>query len=32
MVHTVNDFGIVNKAEIDVFLKLSHFFDDPPDI
>ena len=27
--HTVKDFGIVNKAEIDVFLELSCFFDDP---
>ena len=25
-------FGIVNKAEIDVFLELSHFFDDPVDV
>ena len=25
-------FGIVNKAEIDVFLELSCFFDDPPDV
>ena len=29
--HTVKDFGIVNKAEIDVFLELSSFFDDPVD-
>ena len=29
MVHTVKSFGIVNKAEIDVFLELSCFFDDP---
>ena len=28
MIHTVKGFGIVNKAEIDVFLKLSYFFDD----
>ena len=27
--HTVKDFGIVNKAEIDDFLELSCFFDDP---
>ena len=27
--HTVKGFGIVNKAEIDVFLELSCFFDDP---
>ena len=25
-------FGIVNKAEVDVFLELSHFFDDPTDV
>ena len=30
--HTVNGFGVVNKAEIDVFLELSCFFDDPADI
>ena len=29
MIHTVKGFGIVNKAEIDVFLELSHFLDDP---
>ena len=29
VIHTVKGFGIVNKAEIDVFLKLSCFFDDP---
>ena len=29
--HTVNGFGIVNKAEIDVFLELSCFFHDPAD-
>ena len=28
VVHTVKGFGIVNKAEIDVFLELSGFFDD----
>ena len=27
--HTVQSFGVVNKAEIDVFLELSCFFDDP---
>ena len=32
VIHTVEDFGIVNKAEIDVFLKFSCFFDDPADI
>ena len=30
--HTVKGFGIVNKAEIYVFLELSCFFDDPTDI
>ena len=29
VIHTVKGFGIVNKAEIGVFLELSHFFDDP---
>ena len=29
VLHTVKGFGIVNKAEIDVFLELSCFFDDP---
>ena len=28
----VKGFGIVNKAEIDVFLELSHFFNDPTDV
>ena len=32
MIHTVKDFGIVNKAEVDVFLELSCFFDDPMDV
>ena len=32
MIHTVEGFGIVNKAEIDVFLELSWFFDDPADV
>ena len=31
-IHTVKGFGIVNKAEIDVFLELSCFFDDPADV
>ena len=31
VIHIVKGFGIVNKAEIDVFLALSHFFDDPVD-
>ena len=30
--HTVKGFGIVNKAEIDVFLELSCFLDDPEDV
>ena len=29
VIHTVKGFGIVNKAEVDVFLLLSSFFDDP---
>ena len=32
VIHTVKGFGIVNKAEIDVFLELSGFFDDPMDV
>ena len=32
VIHTVKGFGIVNKAEIDVFLDLSCFFDDPLDV
>ena len=32
VIHTVKGFGVVNKAEIDVFLELSCFFDDPADI
>ena len=32
MIHTVKGFGIVNQAEIDVFLELSCFFDDPGDV
>ena len=32
VIHIVKGFGIVNKAEIDVFLKLSCFFDDPADV
>ena len=31
MIHTVKGFDIVNKAEVDVFLELSCFFDDPVD-
>ena len=32
VIHTVKDFGIVNKAEIDVFLELSSFFHDQADV
>ena len=32
VIHIVKGFGIVNKAEIDVFLELSCFFDDPMDV
>ena len=31
VIHTVKGFGIVKKAEIDVFLEVSCFFDDPAD-
>ena len=32
VIHTLKDFGIVNKAEVDVFLELSCFVDDPMDV
>ena len=32
VIHTVEGFDVVNKAEIDVFLELSSFLDDPVDI
>ena len=32
VIHTVKGFGIVNQAEIDVFLELSCFFHDPADV
>ena len=32
VIHTVKGFGIVDKAEVDVFLELSCFLDDPMDI
>ena len=32
MIHTVEGFGTVDKSEIDVFLELSCFFDDPNDV
>ena len=32
VIHTVKGFGVVNKAEVDVFLELSCFFDDPTNV
>ena len=32
VIHTVKGFGVVNKAEVDVFLELTCFFDDPADL
>ena len=32
VIHTVEGFGIVNKSEMDVFLELSCFLDDPSDV
>ena len=32
VIHKVKGFGIVNKAEVDVFLELSYFFNDPADV
>ena len=32
VIHTVRGFGIVNKAEVDVFLELSCFFNDPAEV
>ena len=32
VIHTVKGFGIVNKAEIDVFFERPYFFDDPADV
>ena len=32
VIHTVKGFGIFNKAEVDVFLELFWFFDDPVDV
>ena len=31
VIHTVKGFGLINKAEIDIFLELSCLFDDPAD-
>ena len=32
VIHTVTGFGMINKAEVDFFLELSCFFDDPVDV
>ena len=32
VIHTVEAFGLVNKAEVDVFLELSCFLDDPTNV
>ena len=32
VIHTVKGFGIVNKAEVDLFLEISCFFDEPVDV
>ena len=32
VIHTVKGFGIVNKAEVDIFLELSYFSNDPRDV
>ena len=32
VIHTVKGFGIVNKAEVDILLEFSCFFDDPTDV
>ena len=32
LIHTVKGFGIINKAEVDVFLEIYCFFDDPTDV
>ena len=32
MIHTVKGVDVVNKAEVDVFLEFSYFFDDPTDV
>ena len=32
VIHTVKGFGIINKAEVDVFLEFSCFFDDPTNV
>ena len=32
VIHTVKGFGVINKAEVDVFLEFSCFFNDPTDV
>ena len=32
VIYTVKGFGVVSKAEVDAFLELSYFFDDPTDV
>ena len=32
MIYIVKDFGVINKAEVDVFLELSCFINDPTDV
>ena len=32
VIHTVKGFGVVNKAEVEIFLELSGFFDNPVDV
>ena len=32
VIHIVKSFGVINKVEVDVFLELSCFFDDPTDV
>ena len=32
VIHRVKGFGIVNEAKVDIFLELSCFFNDPPDV
>ena len=32
VIHTVKGFGVVNKAEVDIFLELSCFLNDPTDV
>ena len=32
VIHTVKGFAVVNKVEVDIFLELSYFFNDPTDV